>query len=431
MKRALMLAFALLIACSAALADTNELALKTAQRLIAGEYTAICAQFDEGMRVVVDEGVLEAGVASITAQLGACIEVADIQADEASGTAAVVLAHERGNAVLSLAFDGEGKVASMYIAPQQNAVSAAERPLPEGARAVAVTLFEGSDHALCGEWIIPANADENTPYVVFAQGSGPSDMDETIGANKPFRDLAYDLAALGVGSLRHDKITYSHPQRPCETVDQEYLYPAQEALRVLKAQTGAQHVYLIGHSLGGMLTPYLVESCGFDGGVSLAGTPLALWEISMAQNLAVLAAMPQSQQPMLLAQIEAEKEKGLRLAQMSDEEAGQTTVFGMPGLYLAHMARLDQAKIAMDSGKPFLFLWGAADFQVDRAAFDAWRERLGESPRFSYMTYPGLNHLFMPAGENDSILNAQTAYAKPKQTDGRVAADIAAWIRQN
>ena len=314
---------------------------------------------------------------------------------------------------------------------QQRALKAAQRTLPEGVLAQTVTLFEGTDHALSGELIMPAGADETTPYVIFAHGSGPSDMDETIGANKPFRDLAYDLAALGVGSLRHDKITYSHPQHPCETVEQEYLEPAREAIRILREMTAAQRVYLIGHSEGGMLTPYLVDQCGFDGGISLAGTPLELWEISMAQNLAVIALMPQDQQPALLAQIEPERDKGILLSQMSEEEAKTQTVFGMPGTYLWHMARMDQAQIAAQSGKPFMFLWGDADFQVERAAFEAWQERLGASERYAYIVYPGLNHLFMPAGEDDSILNAQAAYAQPKQVDRRVADDIAAWIFAN
>ena len=131
---------------------------------------------------------------------------------------------------------------------------------------------------------------------------------------------------------------------------------------------------------------------------------------------------------MLLAQIEAEEEKGLRLAWMSDQEAALETVFGMPAVYLAHMARIDQAQIAKESTKPFLFLWGGADFQVERGAFDAWRDRLGEDERFVYITYPGLNHLFMPAGEEDSILSAQAAYETPKAVDAKVSADIAAWI---
>lgn len=303
-----------------------------------------------------------------------------------------------------------------------------ERALPQDVSAKAVTLFAGSDHELSGELLAPADAEPNTPYVVFAHGSGPSDMDETIGGCKPLRDLAYDLAALGVGSLRYDKITYVHPYLPYETVDQEYLLPVGEALRVLREETEAARAYLIGHSEGGMLTPYLVDACGFDGGVALAGTPLQLWEISYAQNLALLSLLPPEYSAQLPL-VEAERERALRLAGMSEEEArAEAPVFGMPALYLWHMAQMDQARIAEESGKPFLFLWGDRDFQVDRAAFDAWQARLGDGPRYAYRIYEGLNHLFMPAGENDSILSAMEAYNEPKHMDTRVAADIAAWI---
>lgn len=427
LKRIVLCILLLMMLCSAALADMQKQALEAAQLLITGEYAQVCAQFDDAMRELVDEAALEMGVTSIVKQIGAWVGAADVQADEAS--AVVVLMHEKGSSVVSIAFDAQGRIASMYIAPAQ--LQAIERVLPEGVQALPVTLFEGTDHALSGELIIPAGADEETPYVVFAHGSGPSDLDETIGANKPFRDLAYDLAALGVGSLRHDKITYSHPQRPCETIDQEYLESVQEALRVLREQTGAERVYLLGHSLGGMLTPYLVNACAYDGGISLAGTPKQLWEISMAQNLAVIQSLPEAQRAPLLAQVEAEQEKGLRLTQMSREETLGETVFGMPASYLAHMARMDQAEIARESGKPYLFLWGEADVQVERTAFEAWRERLGDDDRFAYVTYPGLNHLFMPAVEDDSILNVQEAYAQPKQMNGKVAADIADWIKDN
>jgi len=428
-KKAAVLMLALWLLCGAAQADVNAAALRIAQQMMAGEYAEICAQFDESMRAGVDEAALEAGFAAVSAQLGDCFEAEILQADDAS--AVVQLAHEKGASMLSLAFDAEGRISAMYIAPQLLQIQPLARSLPEGAQAVPVILFEGSDHPLSGELIMPADADVDTPYVIFTQGSGPSDMDETIGANKPFRDLAYDLAALGVGSLRYDKITFVHPHLSYETIDAEYLIPTQEALRVLGERTGAVRIYLIGHSQGGMLTPYLVDHCGLDGGIALAGTPLQLWEISMAQNLAMLEAVPEAQRQIAMTQIETEREKGFRLAQMSDEEAAQTTVFGMPGVYLWHMARLDQAQIAMDSGKPYLFLWGEADFQVDRAAFEAWHECLGDDAKFSYITYPGLNHLFMPAAETDSILNAQAAYASPKSVEGQVARDIAGWIFAN
>ncbi|MDZ7606573.1 MAG: hypothetical protein U5K79_13515 [Cyclobacteriaceae bacterium] len=46
------------------------------------------------------------------------------------------------------------------------------------------------------------------PIVLFVHGSGPNDRDETIGPNKPFRDIAYGLAEKGIASLRYDKRTF-------------------------------------------------------------------------------------------------------------------------------------------------------------------------------------------------------------------------------
>ena len=100
----------------------------------------------------------------------------------------------------------------------------------------------------------------------------------------------------------------------------------------------------------------------------------------------------------------------------------------MNALYLKSMDVLDQAAIADQTEKPFLFLWGEADFQVSRTAFDGWRQALGDGSRYTYLTYAGLNHLFMPAQEGDSLMNVQEAYARPAQVDSAVAADIAAWM---
>lgn len=397
--------------------------------MLAGEYAAITERFDEAMTQAVDSQTLESAWSSVSAQLGAVTGVSATQEDEASRSAALLLSHENGSTVLLLVYDAEGKIAGMSITPQSVAAQPIAREVPSGVAVRTATLFAGTERELSGELLIPEGANDHTPYALLVHGSGPSDMDETIGANKPFRDLAYDLAALGVGSLRFDKVTYAHPQLPVETVEQEYLEPVMEALAVLKKQTGARRVYLVGHSQGGMLAPYLVEACGFDGGVALAGTPKQLWEISYAQNLALLAALPKDpQHDVLRLQVEAEREKALTLAQMTDEEAAGSTVFGVSAVYQRHLAQMDQAQIALESGKPFFFLWGESDFQVDQTAFSAWQERLADDARFAYQTYPGLNHLFMPAGEEDSIANAQAAYQQPKQMDEQVAADIAAWI---
>lgn len=434
MKRwtSLLLAGLLCLLLSAACAQEMKLAdgaQRVLQAFVGGAYEEIAAQFDDTMRAAVDETALASAWQGVIAQLGEVIGVSGVQEDEASRTALLVLEHAQGSTALVVVYDEAGRIAGLSLSPQPAAAQTIARALPEGVTAKSVTLFEGGDRALSGELLTPAQADAHTPYVVFAHGSGPSDMDETVGGCKPLRDLAYDLAAMGVGSLRYDKITYVHPHLPYETVEQEYLEPVTEALRVLREQISAEHIYLVGHSEGGMLAPYLVSACGFDGGAALAGTPLQLWEISYAQNLALLETLPKEYRDAQLPLIEAERERALALAAASSEEAEQWgTIFGMPARYLWHMAQLDQAQIAEDSGKPFLFLWGDRDFQVSRDAFDAWRARLGDDSRYTYQVYEGLNHLFVAAGEDESIADAQRAYREPRLMDARVAADIAAWI---
>ncbi len=46
------------------------------------------------------------------------------------------------------------------------------------------------------------------PAVVLVHGSGPTDADESVGAVKVFRDLAWGLASRGVLVLRYDKRTH-------------------------------------------------------------------------------------------------------------------------------------------------------------------------------------------------------------------------------
>lgn len=99
------------------------------------------------------------------------------------------------------------------------------------------------------------------PAVVLVAGSGPQDMDESIGPNKPFRDIAMGLAVQGVASLRYDKRTYVYGARIAGddlfTVDQEVTDDAVSAARMVATQptVNPRREFVLGHSLSAMMGP--------------------------------------------------------------------------------------------------------------------------------------------------------------------------------
>ncbi len=76
----------------------------------------------------------------------------------------------------------------------------------------------GSTFKLNGILCMPEGV-ENPPVVVMVQGSGQSDYDETISANKPFRDIAEGLAKHGVASICYNKRYYQYAAAAAEKVN--------------------------------------------------------------------------------------------------------------------------------------------------------------------------------------------------------------------
>lgn len=122
------------------------------------------------------------------------------------------------------------------------------------------------------------------PCVILVHGSGPHDRDETIGPNKPFRDLAWGLAKRGIAVVRYEKRTKAYGAA-CVPAGRELDYDTEavddavaivEQVRALP-ELAPDSVYVLGHSLGGTLAPRIAgRSKGLAGIIILAGLARSL-----------------------------------------------------------------------------------------------------------------------------------------------------------
>lgn len=116
---------------------------------------------------------------------------------------------------------------------------------------------------------LPANGKEKHPCVILVHGSGPANMNETVGGHKPFLDLAEGLSKRGIAVIRYDKRTLVHksnyvPEGKKSDYDTETVDDALSAVALARAMGDIcpDSIYIIGHSLGAMLAPRIAGRAG-------------------------------------------------------------------------------------------------------------------------------------------------------------------------
>jgi hypothetical protein len=326
--------------------------------------------------------------------------------------------------------DAQGKVRGLFLRPQ-DAAAAWQRPSysnPESFVEREVTV--GSDEwKLPGTLTLPKGAGP-WPGVVLVHGSGPLDRDETVGAHKPFRDLAEGLASRGIAVLRYEKRTRQYAPRIAAmqdfTVQQETVEDAVRAAELLRSlpEIDSKRIFILGHSLGGYLMPRILARAPWVAGVIvMAGhtRPLATLIVEQAEYLASLDPSNEAARQ----QAEKLKEAAQQIRAVEEGKSDARSVMGMSASYIRDLKGYDPAAEMRKLKVPALFLQGERDYQVRMTDFERWKQTLQGRTDVSFKSYPKLNHLFT-AGEGKST---PAEYQKPGHVDQQVIEDIAAWIR--
>ncbi|MFW0716059.1 DUF3887 domain-containing protein [Pedobacter sp. N23S346] len=337
-----------------------------------------------------------------------------------------------GNQNFIVGFNKAQKIVGIFLAPSKTATAYLKPSYADTSLFIEKSVYIGAaGKQLAAIITTPKNA-KNFPVVVFVHGSGPSDMDETIGANKPFKDLASGLASKGIGSVRYVKRTLVYPNEfsTVYTVKEEVLDDAAAAIAMAKTIPGAdaKQVYVFGHSLGGMLAPRMVSTAPDLAGIILAATPARkLTDIIIEQNQYMFDLSKDTTAANKTQLNEAIKEiNKSKISQLGTTIKPDSVILGIPAKYWADLNAYNQVTTAKALSKQRIYvLQGGNDFQVSKTDFDLWNVALGKKKNAMLKYYPTLNHLLSEQTEKASTAQ----YQIPKSVSEVLVNDLATWIK--
>ena len=404
--------------------------------LVKKDFSMAESYFDDAMKTALPLEKLAETWHSLIAQAGSFKRQVGTRIAERSGSNVVIVTCEFEKAAVDVqvAFGPAKRIVGLFFSPTQSVTE--YRPpnyvKPNTFREKEVTVGTG-EWALAGTLTLPVGQGL-FPAVVLVHGSGPHDRDETVGPNKPFRDLAWGLASQGIAVLRYEKRTKQHAAKLGSiglrfTVKEETIDDVLAAVALLRQSEwiNAKRIFVLGHSLGGMLIPRIgTRDPQIAGFIVLAGATKPLEEAILEQTTYVFSldgTMSKAEQ----TQLEELKKQVARVKNLQPSDVNSSLLlFGAPASYWLDLRGYDPPEAAKALKQRMVILQGERDYQVTMDEFQRWQAALSSHQNVTFKSYPKLNHLFMEGNGKSQ----PAEYDVPSHVAETVIHDIADWIKK-
>lgn len=316
---------------------------------------------------------------------------------------------------MALDFDisfNEDKIVGFFLKQHQE-VNANDYKIKSGTIELKGTLLE---------------AKNATILVVFIHGSGPNDRDETIGPNKPFKDMAEAFQKEGIASYRFDKRTKSNPETFSDesTVEDEVVFDAVAIVNHFRSSEKFRNykIIVLGHSLGAFMMPKIANSVSLDKAVMMAGNARGLQDVIIDQYVYLNSLNPTKEGENEIANIKKEV-SFLTSNKFNTTLSSDELPLGLSAKYWQSLLNYKPLVEAKKVAIPLLILNGERDYQVTMKEFNLWKKTLGKT-KTQFISYPKLNHLFI-TGEGTP---SPEEYSVKGEVDQKVIQDIIAFCKQ-
>ncbi len=332
-----------------------------------------------------------------------------------------------------VSFNSQGQIEGFFLVPAEKTVATPDPAYVDRSKFTEEPITVGAP-----DWPLPGTltrpkAVSPAPLVILVHGSGPNDRDETLGPNKPFRDLAHGLASRGIAVLRYDKRTFAHKDRLFKagldktiTIQQEVIDDVLATLARARGLSGINpdRVFVLGHSGGGSLAPLIAQRDGKVAGIILLAAGSRPLKEGLFEQLDHVASTDHDQAEAIGAlrkQLES-MFSGLKAGTARDDEI----IMGAPVAYWKSWLAIDPVRTFKSvPALPVLVLQGGRDYQSTQADYEGFCSALRGRPNTAFHLYPDLNHFFQ-TGKGKAV---PAEYLKPAPVDPRVIEDIARWVR--
>jgi fermentation-respiration switch protein FrsA (DUF1100 family) len=188
------------------------------------------------------------------------------------------------------------------------------------------------------------------------------------------------------------------------------------------------NIFVLGHSLGGMMIPRIAQDATDAKGFIMMGAPttklhdLILEQTEYIYNL--------DDKLTLREKLSIWKTKRLvdRISNLTEDTKYEAKdLLNVSPAYWLYLNNYDMIGMAKNIKKPLLIIQGERDYQVPMRDFDELKSVLGDKDNVSFISYIGLSHLMTTSG----IPPSPDDYYNDYIVDQQVIDDIAQFVQDN